>query len=101
MKRSFFSKHGMPLPQTLRMVMKQAHKENTPAYTQAATRTTGKTTAPTQKIIYTDVQTSVASRIARSQPQIIKRTSPDGRPTGTKNSPSATTRRFISFLEPT
>ena len=101
MKRSFFSKHGLPLPQTHHIAMKQAHKENTSAYAQAATRTTGKTTAPAQKIIYTDIQTSVAPRIARPQPPIIKRTSPDGRPAGTKNSPSATTRRFISFLQPT
>ena len=48
MRRSFFSKPGLTLPQTDRIGMKQFQKENTSAYAQAATITTGETTAPAQ-----------------------------------------------------
>ena len=63
-----------PLPETHRIAMKQAQKENT---------------------------TSAAPRTARPHPLVTKKTSPDCWPAGNKNSPSATTRRFISFLQPT
>ena len=47
MKRGFFRQHGLPLSQVHLTATKNAQlKKNTSACTQAATRTTGETTAP-------------------------------------------------------